>query len=258
MAVSIQPFPSDFGAHLVGIDLRDELSAADVDAIQAALVRYGFVLHHGATMTSDEQIRFTRRLGTPIADGREGKLFKIFDDRYRFSYWHCDGTFHAPPAMLSVQHMLVGGAETQVMNGYAALARMPPSLARQLETARASYHLHNARKVKVPPTNAPDAGPFPIAWRHPATDRRSLYLNLNCAKVVGMSAEDGERLLVEIEDHLRTLVGVAGVYQVIPSVAGNTLVVDNRAVLHCGPIDPASSPADRKIQWTGTVATVVP
>lgn len=50
--------------------------------------------------------------------------------------------------------------------------------------------------------------------------------------------------------------------QPFPSDFGAHLVgIDLRdevSALHCGPIDPASSPADRKIQWTGTVAAVVP
>jgi len=254
MAISFHPFVSGFGALVDGVALHDELSAAEIAAIHSAIVRYGFLLHRGAVISAHDQIRWTQRLGTPMDDGREGKLYKIFDERFKFSYWHCDGTFHAPPAMLSIQHMLVGGAETQLMNGYEAIARMPRALARQLEGVAATYNLQYARKVRVPPTNAPDAGPFPLVSRHPATGRPSLYLNLNYAKLVGMSADASERLLGDLEYYLHTLVGVDGVYQFVPSVAGNTLVIDNRSVLHCGPIDPASFPADRRIQWTGTLA----
>jgi len=253
MTISLHPFHTGFGAVLHGVALTDELSSVDVAAIHTAVGKHGFLLHQGPVMTEDEQIRFTRRLGEPVGDGREGKLFKIFDERYPFSYWHCDGVFHDPPPRLSIQHMLVGGAETQVMSGYEALARMPDALKQRLEGVMASYNLRNARKVGVPSIAAPDAGPFPLAWRHPTTGRPSLYANLNYARLVGLSTEAGEQLLVEIEAYLRSLVGVADLYHVVPSVAGNTLIVDNRAALHAGPIDPASIPRDRKIRWTGTL-----
>src|ERR1041384_4060209 len=98
------------------------------------------------------------------------------------------------------------------MSGYEALARMPDGLKQRLEGVVASYNLRNARKVGVPSTAAPDAGPFPLAWRHPTTGRPSLYANLNYARLVGLSTEAGEQLLVEIEGYLRSLVGVADLY----------------------------------------------
>ena len=63
MSITVKPTQPQFFAEISGIDLAQPLTAADRDAIVAAIDRYAVVVFHDQKLTDDQQIDFARHFG---------------------------------------------------------------------------------------------------------------------------------------------------------------------------------------------------
>lgn len=63
MSLTVKPLHPVFAAELEGADLTAEVTAELVDAVEAAMRRYGVVAIRGQRITDDDHIRFSRAFG---------------------------------------------------------------------------------------------------------------------------------------------------------------------------------------------------
>ncbi len=100
------------GAELSGIDLRRELSDAEFDAVNAALVEHELLIFREQKISSEDLIRFGRRFGEltvhPFAphEGEAPYLIKFRNDEtaapFGTDVWHSDETFRREPPMATI------------------------------------------------------------------------------------------------------------------------------------------------------------
>ena len=137
-----------FGAVVRDVELRS-ISDSDFSHINAALLKYGFLVFPSQFLTKNENISFGERFGplefaaTPFSNaerGKEGGYSKIIDlqtQRMRINLgneaWHTDSTYKpisSKCALLSAVRVPEQGGETELADaraGYACLLYTSPS-----------------------------------------------------------------------------------------------------------------------------------
>ena len=213
-------------------------TAIDVDAetllggqfgkdIRALLEERGVLVFPGVGFDDEQQIAFTRTLGTFAydnngvrdANGEQQSVYKVsldpavnpLGEYFRTSFfWHLDGSMHEVPilaSILSARYLPPDGGSTEWCNTYAAYDALPESDKEALEDLRVvhanwslqrfvnpepSYEVFSAAR-RVP------AREQPLVWKH-RSGRRSLVLGATAAYVVGMDPPDSMDLLVRLRD----------------------------------------------------------
>jgi len=61
----IRPFGAPLGAEIVGLDLREPLSAHDFERIRRAFLEHHVLVLRDQRISPPEQVAFTRRFGCP-------------------------------------------------------------------------------------------------------------------------------------------------------------------------------------------------
>ena len=125
--------------------------------------------------------------------------------------WHTDDSFMREPCSLTMLYGVIVpsvGGDTQFTNMYAAYADLPPEMKVRIDGLKAVHKYSSSRKlsrIATRPATEMAAMPeatHPLVCTHPATGRRSLYLNPNrMEQVVGLDRADSDRLLDELIDH---------------------------------------------------------
>jgi len=139
-SIDIQPVTGRIGAVLSGVDLRNNLSAAVVADIRAALVRHKVIFFRGQQLDAQSQVAFAKRFGEvttahPTVPALTGHP-QVLDLDYsrtegRANNWHTDVTFVDRPPLGSVLNALVipaAGGDTLWSNSVTAYEDLPASL----------------------------------------------------------------------------------------------------------------------------------
>jgi alpha-ketoglutarate-dependent taurine dioxygenase len=195
--------------------------------IRALLEGRGVLIFPGVGFDDEQQIAFTRTLGTqafenngvPLADGSKQAIFKVTLDstvnpigeylRTSF-FWHLDGSMHEVPilaSILSARHLPPGGGATEWCNTYAAyeaLSDHDKQVVDGLRVVHANWALQ--RYVNPEPSyevfsaarNVPGREQ-PLVWKH-RSGRKSLVIGATAAYVVGMEPAESMDLLVRLRD----------------------------------------------------------
>ena len=280
MAIEAVPFGKGVGADILGVDLRQPLSAADVEFIWKAWSDHLVLRFRGPVLTDEELIAFSRNFGdldrsaisevgtyagvppeitvvsNIVVDGKPIGSLGAGE-----ALWHTDSSCDPAPPDGSVLHAIEippKGGDTQFCSMYDAYERLPATLKTLIQGKRAvhdnAYTASGAlRKGKREVTDVRQtAGAHhPLVRTHPVTGRKALYLGRRRnSYVVGMAVEASEQLLDRLWSYATPRESAwTQQWQV-----GDTIMWDNRAVMHRrDEFDPATRRLLHRTQIKGTV-----
>jgi alpha-ketoglutarate-dependent 2,4-dichlorophenoxyacetate dioxygenase len=262
MSFTVRRLHPHFAAEIVGVSLRD-LDEPTFVQLRAAFEAHSVLVFHDQHLTDEEQIAFTRRFGPleettrsiaqnarvapQIADlsnvDDAGNTMSPDDRRMLYhkgnQLWHTDSSFKPVPAMaslLSAREVPPEGGETQYASLRAAWDTLPLVLQKRLEGMIAVHSFAYSRGLIAPGLLLPEqeAALPPVRQRlvrqNPATGRKALYLGSHASYIIGLSVDEGRRLLRDLLEHATQ---PQFVFQHRWRV-GDCVMWDNRAVLHRG------------------------
>jgi alpha-ketoglutarate-dependent taurine dioxygenase len=222
------------GAEIAGVDLSRPLDEATRQAIYDAWLDHLLLVFPNQPITDAQQIAFARRFGEleihPSKDHRstrhpeiyrvanvdeQGNILPPEGEAWRYLnitwLWHSDSSFRAIPSNGSILHGIEvtgagKGGETLFCNLYAVYDALPEETKRRIEGLRV-VHSHDAvlrrgqgiaKSAKY--EDIPEVEQ-PLVRRHPVTRRKSLFISPHTMdRVVGLSAEEGRKLLDELTE----------------------------------------------------------
>ena len=219
--MTIQPLTGTLGAEIHGVDLKQDLSNAEFDAVHQAFLDYKVIVLRGQQgLTPDQQKAFARRFGTlnihPYVKGMDGhpellEIIKEPDEKTNFGGgWHSDMSFLEEPALGSILHAIEVppyGGDTLFADQQAAYDRLSAGLKKTLEgmtavhTASKEYGADGysaAVRQSMDAKSAPDAPEYehPVIRTHPETGRKALYVNPNYTlRIKGMAEDESAAIL---------------------------------------------------------------
>jgi alpha-ketoglutarate-dependent taurine dioxygenase len=261
--ITITKLSDTVGAEVTNVDV-DQLLSDDslAGTIMDALEENGVLVFRGLHLDPESQVEWCHKLGeidmTPGHHPVPGIYRVTLDtsknpmaDYLRGTFdWHIDGctpSKDVPPikaSLLTAHAVAEKGGETEFASTYAAYEDLADDEKEWLDTLRVMHALEASQRLVTPdPTPEQLAGwrrqpprEHPLVWKH-NSGRRSLVLGASTLNVVGMSPEDGRKLL---DDLLERSTAPERVYRHEWEV-GDTVIWDNRGVLHrAEPYDPTS------------------
>ena len=175
------------GSEISGIDLKQPLPAATVQALKARLFERGVLLFRDQHLTSDQQIAFTGLFGEVRGyDGSDPRP-SVWDSRKgihgRVARWHTDGTHVEAPATINTINPVIlpegGGGDTIWASTSAAYDRLSPPLQRLAEKLVA---IHATTPLVATEWPKGFGGKFvwsehPVVTIHPVTGRKALFVS---------------------------------------------------------------------------------
>jgi taurine dioxygenase len=227
-AVDVIPTGAALGAEIRGVDLRDLDDVAFMHMMQA-WHDHSVVLVRGQTLTDQELIAFSRRLGdldwAPIQEtGRrfvEGlpEIYIVSNVKVNGepigslgdgeAVWHTDMSYLDMPPKASMLYSLEvpsSGGNTSFCSMYTIFEALPAKMKNRIAGLKikhdGTYNSGGYVRQGVTPTDDPLTSPgavHPLVCTHPDTGRRMLYLGRRRnAYLVGLELEDSETLLDEL------------------------------------------------------------
>lgn len=256
MALAVRPLPGGFGAEVSGVDPALRVDDGTFRRIEEAWYRASLLVFRDLSMTPEQHVAFSRRLGplhimTPEAFNLPGhpEVFVVSNAEAdgkpvglrRAGYgYHTDGEDKAIPnagSFLYARQVPPEGGDTIFVDMYAVYDALPEPVKRSIVGRRARFSrisLHHVHYPHLPPLTeeqrrrAPDVL-HPLARRHPRTGRTSLYIGRWACDVEGMPEAEG-----------RALVEFLQVFAQEPRFAyrhrwrvGDAVLWDNRCTQHC-------------------------
>lgn len=265
--LTINKLTASVGAEVTGLD-PDALAADDAlaTAVLDALEDNGVLVFPRLHLAPQAQVEFCRRLGEidHSSDGHHpvAGIYPVTLDKSKNSSaaylratfdWHIDGctpTRDEYPQMatvLSALQVAEQGGETEFASSYAAYDHLGEEEKQRLAALRVVHSLEASQR-RVTPDPSPElvarwrsrpTHDHPLVWTH-RSGRRSLVLGASADHVVGMDVDEGRALLADLLDRA-TRPGL--VYSHTWSL-GDTVIWDNRGVLHRAAPYPENSPRE--------------
>jgi len=250
------PRDAALGADVSGISLSGALDDADIATIEAGLVAHKVLFFHDQSMTTQDQLAFTRRFGPLevhpflgkkllVADPRSPELVVVEskpDDPIVVESWHSDVTWRETPSLgsvLRITHCPQSGGNTRWADMTAAYEDLSDAMQAHLSglVAVHDWHIFRAalraggvpedKLASLQATYPPMT--HPVIRTHPVSGRKIIYVNDNfTVRIEGMSDRESAALL-------RTLYALADIpaYRVSFSWApGCVAFWDNRSTQH--------------------------
>jgi len=244
-----------FGATVTGVHLA-ELDDAGFAPIEAAFLQYGFLLFPDQHLTEAQNVQFGERFGQlefgamPMSnqyrneDGSWGEIISMDAQRMRTNVgneaWHTDSTYmpiSSKCAMLSALTVPAEGGDTELADmraGYAALDDDTRARIADLSAYHSTQYSQAHDVGDFPDTVAGtiyhgEAYLRPLVKVHPQTGVKNLFVGRHAFAIPGLSRQASRALLQSLVDFV-----VAEPQRVYRHRwrAGDTLVWDNRALLH--------------------------
>jgi len=243
------------GAEITGLNLSGFIDSATFAAIEEVWHDHGVLLFRGQQLDDMQQVVFAERFGQlahtlkhfegtthPAImyitnEKKDGKYVGALPDGEMF--FHSDMCYLEQPCNAALLHALAippAGGETIFASMYAAYDALPADLKSQLDGKAAmnsyepGYGASNV-KARIETGSSITARSFahPVFRTHPATGRRSLYVNrLMTEYIVDMPRADSDALLKRVFDHQEN---PEFQYEHRWQV-GDVLIWDNRCTLH--------------------------
>ena len=258
--IEIEALHEDLGARVTGVALSGAVTEAELAAIREAVDRYAVLCFPGQDMSDERQLAFTRRLGEPEAEhvhfGKTGEVVyfgtvgNVQPDgakedavhvRTRYQkgnqLWHSDSSFREVPSYVSILHAYEvpeEGGETEFASMRAAYARLPEALRATIEPLQVvhDYVFSRSPIAPVDPNHAASLPPVlhPMVRSNPGNGLKNYYVGSHARSVAGWSGIESRKLLDEL---LARATRPADIYA-HKWRAGDTVIWDNRCVLHRG------------------------
>lgn len=239
----------------VKLSKAELLSGRHAAKLRELLELRGVLVFPRVDFSAEEQVTFTRMLGTYIADTPDQSALPITMDPSNRSaellkgsfFWHFDGYMNDVPILASIMSCRVpapSGGETEFCNTYAAWETLPDEQKQRLEGMRAVHALASAQLAVEPePSYATFSqwlkvprNTLPLVWAH-RSGRKSLIIGNSAVNILDMDPLEGLDLLVWLRDWA-TQERFTYSHQ---WSAGDAVIWDNTGTLHrARPYDPAS------------------
>ncbi|MEZ5658626.1 MAG: TauD/TfdA family dioxygenase [Burkholderiaceae bacterium] len=270
MSIRFEPLHRDFGAQMIGLDIREPLSDEQIAAIDTAMDTYGLLLIRDQPLTPDQQMAFTRRFGPLDLGFRRVKTAPGGDTGHRFAYaeladisnvqpddsiaerasrkivsnianqfWHADSSFQKPRARYSMLHAVVvpdEGGNTEYADQRNAYDRLDDAMKKRLENLQAEHFALHSRFMlgdtdySQEQIDAIPAVLWPIVQTHAGSGRKHLYIGVHTRAIPGMVVAEARMLLWDLLEHTTH---PDHVYSHRWQV-GDLMIWDNRCMLHRG------------------------
>jgi len=197
----VRPTSGALGAEIVGIDLSQPMDANEVAAIRAAFNENGVIFFRDQRLTPEQHIAFAQRFGTINVN----RFFKgvpgypqIAEVRKEANQttnigggWHTDHSYDQIPALGSIllaREVPLRGGDTMFASMSLAYEALSDGLRHTLQGLRAihsSRHVFGASAQYKKESGdrlsnaelATQDATHPVVIRHPATGRKTLYVN---------------------------------------------------------------------------------
>jgi alpha-ketoglutarate-dependent taurine dioxygenase len=257
-ALEVVPIGAALGATVNGVDLR-HLGEATFARIMDAWHEHSVLLFRGQTLTDQDLIAFSRRLGdldwAPVQEtGRrfvEGlpEIYIVSNVKVNGepigslgdgeAVWHTDMSYLDLPPKASMLYALgipPTGGNTSFCTMYGIYEALPQQLKDRIAGLRikhdGTYNSGGYVRQGVTPTDDPRSSPgavHPLVCTHPANGRRMLYLGRRRnAYLVGLELAESEALLNELWSVVdRREFSWEHVWRV-----GDLVLWDNRCTMH--------------------------
>lgn len=254
--ISIEPIPHKvFGATVTGVKLS-ALSEQEFAQIKAAFLQHGFLIFPQQFLTDAENIEFGERFGKlefgglPMAnvhrndDGSFGDVIPLDSQRMRTNVgneaWHTDSTYmpaSSKCAMLSAVIVPDEGGETELADMRAGYAALDPATKDRIEHLSAYHSTQYSQANDVgdfPPTVKDtiyhgEAYLRPLVKKHPETGVKNLFVGRHAFGIPGLAREESRELLRSLVEFVVSEPSRTYTHH---WQAGDTLIWDNRALLH--------------------------
>jgi len=250
--MEVIPVSSALGAEIRGIDTGRPIDDATFAAILDAWHRHLVLAFRAQTLDEDAQVRFAERFGelSPVhtshhsetnravmyignlkKDGKMTGALPLGEMQF-----HSDQCYQERPAMGTMLYAIeipAEGGNTLFANGYKAWEALSEEVKHKVLGLRAvQVYDYDGGVLDRRAMVSPEAGvscAHPVARTHPATGRKSLYVNrLMTHHIEGVAPEESERLL---ELMFASLERPQFVYEHRWRV-GDVLLWDNRCTVH--------------------------
>ena len=286
-SLRLRPLHPLFAAEVEAFDMREPLSEALAAEIEAAMNRYAVLVFHGQSLTSEQQLAFTRwfgpldlgrkkavKTGSRLAEEEMVDLSNLDENGYVFDrnhrkilsnmgtrLWHTDSSYKRPAAkfsILSAHAVPPSGGETEYADMRAAYDALPDVLKAECEGRFAEHWVHHSRSTLgfEPTAEEIKAAMPPVRWplirTHSGSGRKLIYIGAHARQVIGLSVPEGRILLRDLLEHATQR---QFVYQHKWQV-GDVVIWDNRAVLHRGCRYDLSFPRDIRRTTTEDMASL--
>ncbi len=265
-ALAVAPLSATVGAEVLDADV-DRLVGDDrvPQAVLDALGRHGVLVFRDLHLEPDAQVAFCKRLGEIDAAAAQDPIpgvMRVTLDRAKSSsapylrgtfFWHIDGCTPAGDecpqmaTLLSAKAVAESGGETEFASTYAAYDDLSEAEQERCARLRVVHSLEASQRLAFPEPNeklvegwrSRKTSEHPLVWTH-RDGRRSLVLGASADHVVGMDVDEGRALLADLLERSTT---PDRVYRHQWSV-GDTVIWDNRGVLHRAAAYDADSPRE--------------
>mgnify|MGYP000533362112 CR=1 FL=1 len=230
------------------------LSGEYAEDLRELLERRGVLVLPEISFTDEEQVAFTKTLGTFMPEMQGQTVFNISLDKEKNPnrdylkgslYWHIDGTMNKLPigaAVLSSKVLPTWGGNTEFCNTYAAYEALSDEKKADIEGLRVVHSFWNSQLYHTPePTLAQleewmclGEIELPLVWKH-VSGRKSLVLGNTAQYVVGMDSKESAKLL----HGLREWATSEPFHYAHEWKVGDTVIWDNTGTMHRAmPYDP--------------------
>ena len=285
--MKITPLHPLFADEATEIDLRDDLTRAQVADIRAAMDTYAVMVFRGQSLDDAQQRRFSENFG-PLEVSRKlhrkgyvprldpkmsdisnldevGKPLPKDDFRllnmYANRLWHSDSSFKRVPARYSIlaAHVLPksGGGNTEFADMRAAYDDLDAATKARIENYICMHSIMTSRE-KLGFTDFDEGErkglpPVPqvLVRTHPGSNRKSLYLASHAASIEGLPVPEGRMILMDLTEHATQ---PKYVYSHVWR-PGDVVMWDNRCTMHRGRWH---DPADIRDMRRTTISDEVP
>lgn len=266
MTITIDELSDTVGAEVRGVWAETLLTDESLpEVILDALEEHGVLVFRDLHLDPRTQVEFCRKLGeidTSPGHHPVPGIYRVSLDTSKNSSasylratfdWHIDGctpeddAYPQKATMLSARAVAPSGGETEFASTYRAFDDLGAAERDQLTPLRVVHTLEASQRL-VTPEPTPEqleawrrrpAKEHPLVWTH-KSGRRSLVLGASTDHIVGMEPERSRALL---DDLLRRCTAPERVYRHEWSV-GDTVIWDNRGVIHRAAPYPADSPRE--------------
>jgi alpha-ketoglutarate-dependent taurine dioxygenase len=260
-SMTIKKMSDTVGGEVLDVDV-DQLLAEDglPDACLEALDENGVLVFRDLDLDDQTQVAFCKRLGdvvavpshpipeiTVISLDPANPLADYFKGAFE---WHLDGTTDTIPckaAVLTAHAVADTGGETEFVSTYAAYDMLSDEEKDRFASLRV-VHTFEASQRRTHPDPTPEQladwrtrppKEHPLVWLH-RSGRKSLVMGATADHVAGMDLEEGRALL---DDLLERATSPERVFSHQWAV-GDTVIWDNRGVLHRGRPYDTSTPRE--------------
>jgi taurine dioxygenase len=233
--LTIKPSGAVLGAEITGVDLSQPLDDATFNQFLAAFLQYEVVCFRDQTLTPEQHIAFSKRLGelerhVRVDCCRPGypELFvvsnviengKPIGSQDAGLFWHSDLCYMEEPSLGSLLYAhevpvskgrVLG--DTLFASATAAYEALPEATRARIDKLQAvnsyehGYYRDRKNGKRAPLTEeqkrkTPDVA-HPIARTHPATGKKCLFVNEGyTSRIVGLDEKASDALLAELIAH---------------------------------------------------------